>query len=487
MPVSVPIRIAATFTADPLIAPLRHVLDSIGTNVDVRLCQYNQVFQELIRPDSEIGQNRSGVNVLLIRVEDWSGLEQHSVASTGREPIRAKHRTQCCGFHKCVRSGRASPFHAVSGVLVPESAALSADPEARAFLQGIESKLKSGIERHSNGYFLSPQFVSEMYPVARYDDPASNRIGHVPYTPEFFAAIALSVARRVYRLRTTPPKVVILDLDNTLWTGVAGEDGPQGVVIDDTRRFLQEFMLAQQKAGAVLCICSKNNEDDAWAVFRERNEMVRRLEHFVAHRINWDHKSNNIRSLAAELSLGLDSMVFVDDDSAVCAEVRHGCPQVSVIQLPADIRELPRLLRNLWIFDRLKVTKEDRRRTELYQENAAREQVRESVTNFGDFLAGLGLEISVAPMQPDHLARVSQLTFRTNQFNCTTIRRTEGELRELLTTGQLSCHVTHVKDRFGDYGLVGVTLHEISGDSLIVDSFMMSCRVLGRGVEHKMG
>ena len=246
-------------------------------------------------------------------------------------------------------------------------------------------------------------------------------------------------------------------------------------------------MLAQQKAGAVLCICSKNNEDDAWAVFRERNDMVLRPEHFVAHRINWDHKSNNIRSLAAELSLGLDSMVFVDDDSAVCAEVRHGCPQVSVIQLPADIRELPRLLRNLWIFDRLKVTKEDRRRTELYQENAAREQVRKSVTNFGDFLAGLGLEISVAPMQPDHLARVSQLTFRTNQFNCTTIRRTEGELRELLTTGQLSCHVTHVKDRFGDYGLVGVTLHEISGDSLIVDSFMMSCRVLGRGVEHKMG
>jgi len=120
-----------------------------------------------------------------------------------------------------------------------------------------------------------------------------------------------------------------------------------------------------------------------------------------------------------------------------------------------------------------------------YQENVAREQVRKGATNFGDFLTGLGLEISVAPMQPDHLARVSQLTFRTNQFNCTTIRRTEGELRELLSTG-LSCHVTHVKDRFGDYGLVGVTLHQISGESLIVDSFMMSCRVLGRGVEHKM-
>jgi FkbH-like protein len=481
------IEIVATFTADLLKLPLERVLLMAGLPAEVRLGGYNQVFQELIRPDSTLAKNRNGVNILLLRVEDWAGREQHELSSLPPAGVeRQQIERNVTDFLAALKKAAgASPApHLVC--LCPASPALESEAGARDFLQGIEAQLKEGVEQLPNGFFLPSSFILETYPVNRFDDPHSNRLGHVPYTREFFAALSLALARRIYRFRTNPCKVIVLDLDNTLWTGVAGEDGPLGIKIDDSRRFLQKFMLDQQRSGAILCICSKNNQEDAWAVFEQRSDMELKREHFAGHRINWNNKSANIKSLAAELNLGLDSMVFIDDDAAVCAEVRHNCPEVSVIHLPSDPAGIPPLIRHLWLFDRLKVTKEDQRRTELYRQNKAREEVRDTARDFGEFLSSLALEISIAPMESPQLARVSQLTFRTNQFNCTTVRRSEAEIRDLLDKKELFCYVTDVKDRFGDYGLVGVTLHGISGESLFVDTFLMSCRVLGRGVEHRM-
>jgi len=178
--------------------------------------------------------------------------------------------------------------------------------------------------------------------------------------------------------------------------------------------------------------------------------------------------------------------VFVDDNPVECAEVRGGCPEVLILELPAEDGEIPRALDHFWAFDRLRTTREDRERTVLYRQMLERDRHRRTSGSLQEFLESLGLVIDITPMIPAQLARVAQLTQRTNQFNASTIRRTEGEIQRLMAAGELECWTVTVSDRFGDYGLVGAALYELAPGRLGVDSLLLSCRALGRGVEHAM-
>src|SRR6185503_20000636 len=206
---------------------------------------------------------------------------------------------------------------------------------------------------------------------------------------------------------------------------VCGEDGPRGINLDPPRKTLQEFLRRQHDSGQLLCLCSKNNEEDVRDVFQCRPEMPLRSEHFVARRVNWRSKSENLRSLAAELKVGLDSFVFIDDNPMECAEVEANCPEVLCLQLPEDPALIPQFLKHLWVFDHLKLTAEDKKRAVLYHQNHQREQFQAQSLNLADFMAGLNLRLQIEEVKPDQLARIAQLTQRTNQFNFTTRRRSD--------------------------------------------------------------
>src|SRR6185437_3995515 len=178
-------------------------------------------------------------------------------------------------------------------------------------------------------------------------------------------------------------------------------------------------------------VCSKNSEEDVREVFAQRLDMPLRHEHFAAWRVNWLPKSENIKSIAQELNLGLDSFIFVDDNPVECAEVEANCPDVLTLQLPENPEEIPQFLKHCWAFDVQKVTAEDARRGEMYRESRQREQLRTQAGSLAEFIAGLNLKIQITPMAPEQLSRVAQLTQRTNQFNLTTIRRTEAEIQQL--------------------------------------------------------
>lgn len=369
----------------------------------------------------------------------------------------------------------------VVGVCAPSPAA---SVHAQLFAE-MESSLVAGVASMSNIYLLSQDDWAKQYPVDDIHDADSDKLGHVPYKNGYFAAMGSALVRKFRSIVRKPYKVIIADCDQTLWKGVVGEDGPEGIAIDEARSYLQRFLVERQQEGMLLCLCSKNVEEDVLKVFDVRNDMPLRMEKIVSHRINWQAKSDNIKSLAEELQLGLDSMIFIDDNPVECAEVRARCPEVLTLQLPADPEEIPDFLNHVWAFDKTGVTEEDARRTEMYRQNAARETFKANTLDFASFIEALALSVEIsAPVEQD-LLRLSQMTNRTNQFNVSTVRRTAAELSVMLQEGT-EARVVRVQDRFGDYGIVGAVLFNENNDTLVVDTFLLSCRVLGKGVEYQI-
>ncbi|HXE84565.1 MAG TPA: FkbM family methyltransferase, partial [Gemmatimonadales bacterium] len=366
--------------------------------------------------------------------------------------------------------------------VTPRTPAAAADPALQAALDEAERLLLTDAGALPHVSVISSASLMARYPVKNAHDPHSDHLAHIPYTREGYAAIGTAVFRALAGLKGPLYKVIAVDCDNTLWKGVCGEDGPLGVEVTPAHRRLQEFLIEQTKAGMLLCLCSKNSEQDVFDVLDQHPAMVLRREHLAAWRINWESKSNNLMGLARDLELGLDSFIFLDDNPVECADVRSNCPDVLALQMPVNLDQV-------WAFDRRHTggagaTDEDRRRTRLYQENAQRQQFRERTGSLRDFIAGLDLRVTIADMSDADLGRVSQLTYRTNQFNFTTVRRSEPEIRAFLQRNDATCLVVRVSDRFGDYGLVGAVLYETRADRLAVDTLLLSCRVLGRGVEH---
>jgi FkbH-like protein len=226
--------------------------------------------------------------------------------------------------------------------------------------------------------------------------------------------------------------------------------------------------------------------EDVLDTFRLHPEMVLRMDHFAAWRINWSPKAANLAALAEELELGLDSFILVDDNPRECREVEASYPQVLTLALPPRDEEIPEFLRHVWAFDRLRVTEEDRTRPAMYAQSLERQRAERQAASLDDFLRNLQLEVRIGPMSPKDLARVAQLTERTNQMNFTTVRRSESDIQALLESGKAECLSVHVSDRFGSYGLAGAMLFRGGVDAMAIDTFLLSCRALGRGVEHRM-
>ena len=474
------IRVAATFTAEPLAEPLRYWLSELQIPAGIEFTPYNQVFQQLLDPGSALSANTRGLNLVLLRLQDWESGPADGKESTVRQDL-SRNAAEFIAALSAAATRASVPFLVC---ICPASPELLREPNRASLLAETEQRLSEGLQATPGVNLLTSEDLSRLYPVIDYYDASGDELGHIPYTPVFFTALATAVARKFHTLNRPPFKVIALDCDNTLWGGVCGEDGPDGVKLDEPYRALQVFMRAQLDYGMLLCLCSKNNADDVLAAFSRRTDMPLRPEHFAAVRLNWEAKSSNLKALARELGLSLDSFVFVDDNPVECAEVEANCPEVQVVQLPPDLAQLATFLAHCWVFDRQSVTTEDRRRVELYRQNQQREQLRAASPTLEDFLSSLELKIGINPMTDRQVPRVAQLTQRTNQFNATTRRLSESEVRRMAADWQILA--VNVSDRFGDYGLAGVVIFRVAGQALEVHSFLLSCRVLGRGIEHKI-
>ncbi|MDP6708748.1 MAG: FkbM family methyltransferase, partial [Alphaproteobacteria bacterium] len=369
--------------------------------------------------------------------------------------------------------------------LCPPSPNFAASVPA-AEMARLEGLLAEGLDGLANVSLLRLADYAGAYAWGDPHDPQRDAMGHIPYTPRFFAALATVLARRLHLSRRPPYKVIALDCDNTLWSGAVGEQGVDGIDIAPAYQVLQRFMRRQKEQGMLLCLVSKNDEADVRAVFENRPEMVLGWNDVTLSKINWEPKSDNLRALADKLNVGLDGVIFVDDNPVECAEVQAALPQVLTLNLPTDREAIPGLLDRVWAFDQLRFTAEDAKRTEHYKQDLARQRARSDFPTLKDFIDNLRLEIHLDSPKPADLARLAQLTQRTNQFNVHKRALSEATFEALAAAEDTGCFTLRAADRFGDYGLCGLATYAVRAGSLDVDAFLMSCRVLGRGVEHRM-
>ncbi|GII03580.1 HAD-IIIC family phosphatase [Planobispora takensis] len=457
--------VAATFTAEPLADVLRFWLAELGIGGDVDFAPYGQVFPSLLDPGSVLG--RAGAVAVLVRAQDLTAAGGSDGMDDGADDGGSgRVDAVAADLAAAVRTSAKASGAPHLLMVCPPSPEAGSDAHAR-----LAAVLQEACAGDPGVHVLTS---AEPYEVQEVHDAFADRIGNVPYTEPYFAALATALARRLHAMTAPRPKVIVADCDGTLWDGVVGEDGPDGVVIGPDRLRVWHELSRQVDAGRLLCLASKNDEKDVREVFARHPGLPIGLEQITAMRIGWDAKSQALRSLAAELDLGLDSFVFLDDSPVECAEVRAGCPEALTLRLPADPAAAARFLRHCWPLDHTAVTDADRARGRYYREQRRRERAMGEMS-LTDFFATLDLAVTITPAGPEHAERVSQLARRTNQFNLSAERHPDGEL-----------HVVEVRDRFGDYGLVGLTAAHTDGDTLRADAFLLSCRALGRGVEHRM-
>jgi FkbH-like protein len=488
------IGLAATFTAEALGPFLVHGLLAAGFRPALYLAPFNQVHQACLdhRRAFAPAEGLDAV-VLLWRIEELlAGELERFVAGDASALPAAREKVRVLG------TAVAALRQAFGGVIVagtppfPHSATadlldpLQTETGVRFHADVREAWLR---EAAAAGAILTFDLdaLQRYHGAARAVDARTWYLYRQPYREEFLALAGERLAAILRLTRTPPRKCVALDGDNTLWGGIVGEDGAGGVQIGEdfpgsAYRDFQRLLLHWRRQGVLLALLSRNNEADVWEVFDRRPEMVLRREHISAWRIDWQPKPDNLRALAEALSLGLDGFVFIDDDPVEVERMRAAWPEVACILLPADPARIVDEVARHRLFERLETTSEDRARAGMVAQEGRRSELRSRLSP-EQFLASLDLRVRVFVAGEEHVARIAQLVNKTNQFNLTTRRRTADEVAALIGSDEHVVYGLRVEDRFGDYGLTGVAiLRETTGVGHL-DTYLLSCRVLGRQVE----
>ena len=314
------------------------------------------------------------------------------------------------------------------------------------------------------------------------------------YKLDFYRLYSSAVKPAFLSASGRAKKILVLDCDNTLWGGVIGEDGVEGIVMSDTDprgiafNEVQILIKGLRKEGVLLALCSKNNAQDVDNVLENHSSMILKDDDLVAKKVNWNDKASNMREISVGLNIGLDSFVFIDDSPFEIGFVREDLPEVLCFQVPDNLSEYPALIRKIkTLFFNLSKTEEDAKKTKLYQQEVKRKAASQSFTTVEDYLSSLGLCLDVKRGADIPVARVAQLTQKTNQFNLTTKRYTEAEIRIMMDNSFFEISSFELSDRYGQYGTTGVAIISLDDarSSATIDTFLMSCRVIGRNVENQ--
>jgi len=313
------------------------------------------------------------------------------------------------------------------------------------------------------------------------------------YTIEFFKTYAEYIKPFIMSANGKSKKALIFDCDNTLWMGILGEDGFRKIKMSPRTKNgsifseIQSIALALNKQGVLIGLCSKNNPKDIDEVINSHPDMKLRKEHIIINKSNWTDKVTNLRQIAKELNIGLDSLVFIDDSSFEVNLIKEQLPEITVLQVPERLHEYPKMLReNIGLFYNLSFTKEDKKKIKMYKQQIYRESAEKRFSAIEEYLASLELKLTIFEDDESIIPRISQMSQKTNQFNLTTKRYTEGDIRNFVTADDSKVFSFSVSDKFGDSGITGLCIinFDKKNQTANIDTFLMSCRIIGRNIEY---
>lgn len=472
------VALMTSFTADSFIPGLRVELFKQGIFCEIYSPGFNQVTQDVMHRQSDYHRFAPDVTILAEVFPKPSDPQAKldAIKSLVTEITESNQS-------RVLLNTISPPMHLSKGLMD------HSDPQgALAYGRVVNQGLVDFAEQQNNVYsFDLAALVSRQGEMNAYSQKMwySSKI---PFTSKFQQDLVGQWSALIKSFYTARKKCLVLDLDNTLWGGIIGEDGLSGIKLGDNYpgevySLIQSQIKAYADQGIILALNSKNNIDDAREVFDHKRGMNLAWDDFAAVRVNWEPKNKNLEALAAELNIGLDSMVFVDDNPAEISAVNQVLPMVETITFDGNPIENLNRISELDCFLDLDLTQEDRKKTEIYQSQQKRSELQEKSSSLEDYYRSLEMVATIEEGRLDDVVRLTQLTHKTNQFNLTTRRYDEAQMRHFLESEKWMVIQLRLEDRFGDNGLTGLLIAEIQAESMRIDTFLMSCRIIGRTAE----
>ena len=493
----VPCRIAIlrSFTIEPVVPILRALALFHGIDLTVHVGGFNAYSKELLDPQSDIYEFNAKVVILATQTRDvlpelWNSDSDLSAGDSEALAARAAADIETLIGSMRSRSNANLILNTLEMPSFPNAGILDSQRSTGQCetIRAVNRDLREIAAKHLGVYVLDYDALVARFGRLNWSDESKRLTMSMPLAANSFVHLANEYLRFLLPLCGRVCKALLIDLDNTIWGGVIGEDGLDGISLGaeypgNAYLEVQRAILDLHRRGIILAICSKNNPEDALEVFKRHPAMLLRLEHFAATRINWKSKAENIKEIASELNIGIDALAFLDDNPHEREEVRMRLPEVHVIDLPSSPVLFAGALRSTTVFERLSLSQEDRDRGTHYLAERRRAQLQKQAGTLEDYYRSLEMVVEIGPVTSRTIARVAQLTQKTNQFNLTTRRYSEQEIGSKAADTRCRVYAVSAADRFGDYGLIGVAITSRSGDVCEIDSFLLSCRIIGRSVE----
>jgi FkbH-like protein len=491
------LALLTSFTIEPLQPFLEVHAFLTGYSIHTTFFPYNQWQKELMNPDTLIQQNITDI-ILLHHLEDILpevGNGFLSLSKQDRESAITSHvNTLVASFNMARKKMNANfilgdvPFVSVS---TPERSfrhGFERGDQRRTFLGELNREAAIAVSQISGTSHFAYRDLIEDFGRNRFFDVAKNNLNQTAVSSIAYPSLAQKMIRHLRNIWEPQHKLVILDCDNTLWGGVIGEDGLQGIQLGQPgkgRGFqnFQSYLKELHRFGILLALNSKNNLEDVKEVFENHPESILKWSDFASIQVNWTEKAQNIRQIALDLNLGLSSMIFIDDNPLECARVKQMLPEVTVVMAEGPPEFFSERINSASLLEPQSINPDDLQRNERYHQERSRKEVSSQFTDYNDFLKSLELQLEVRLATKEDLPRLVQLANKTNQFNTTTIRYTDNDILDCFNDPNTVIASMSLGDKFGQYGLIGMFIARILPEEVRLENYLMSCRILGRNVE----
>ncbi|MHB9074520.1 MAG: HAD-IIIC family phosphatase [Desulfobaccales bacterium] len=490
------IVILRNIMVEPLEPLLRYFAYEIGFNGKIRFGEYDNIFQETIATGSELINKEADIICVFMKLETLSWSLSRNYAGMTSEQIESEvNRIKeyisaiIAGIRK--KTSAAILWHALEMPLYPALGIWDSQiPDGQlARITDLNKYIVTELRNHGNGFWVDLNLCIARLGISRFYDQRYWHMARAPYSREALFEIASEDFKFIRSLKGKNKKCLVLDCDNVLWGGIIGEDGLEGIKLGKEYpgspyvEFQQEVVNLYNR-GIIIALCSKNNEDDVWHIFNNHPDMVLKEEHIAIAKLNWNDKAANLKQISSYLNIGLDSMVFIDDSEFEVNLIREVLPEVTIIHCPSKNAVVFRdMLASCGLFDSLNFSEEDKQRGVMYKAEAGRKKLMTESTDMINYYRSLEMVLEIYVADDFSIPRIVQLTQRTNQFNLTTRRYSESDIKDFASDSDVDMVFLRLKDRFGDSGITGCCILKFVNEVAIIDTFLLSCRILGRGVE----